>query len=134
VIEQGMHLGPQRVNDKLDVTTMRFSLLVVTPRQEFIDWLRRFAESDGYKVYFPEQDNVWLIPPLDVFDAPISFDDYVKELKPRLLIAELGQFGATLEDIKLDGSAASFDRLFTLLVRERAFLVTDLTATKPPST
>jgi hypothetical protein len=76
-----------------------------------------------------EEEGVWLIPPIDRFSEPGMFATFVREMKPRLLLAELRQFGAEASDFPNDITAEVFDEYFEVALRTEAASVTDLLET-----
>lgn len=73
-----------------------------------------------YDVYFPEQDAVWLIPKIEKFSKPGSYDEFIDEIKPRLLLAELYNYGAGETDLGHPITKETFDEFFALTLRNEA--------------
>lgn len=112
--------------DSIDVANLRCSVLLVTPKQAFLDWLDGFKERRGvaaYDVYFREQDSVWLIPQIDRFSEEGSYLRFVEFSKPRLLLSELYRFGATENDFEHPITAETFDTFFDVELREEIAVI-----------
>lgn len=108
---------------KINSSKLECSLLVLTSKQSFIDWLKSFMIKQGlgaYNVYFPEGDAVWLIPKIEQFSKPGSYDEFLDEIKPRLLLAELHNFGAVEADFEYPITKETFDKFFDLTLRNEA--------------
>lgn len=108
---------------KIDLSKLDFSLLIVTPKQPFVEWVKEFFAKKGleeYEVYFPEEDSVWLIPKIERFSKPGSYEEFLDEVKPRLLLSELYRFGAVEADFEHDVNKEVFDNFFDLALRSQA--------------
>jgi len=111
---------------KVDPSNLDFSLLIVTPKQPFVEWIKTFFTKKGlgnYDIYFPEENSVWLIPKIERFSKPGSYDDFLDEIKPRLLLAELYNFGAVEADFGYPINKETFDTFFDLALRNEAALI-----------
>ena len=111
---------------KVDAGNLDFSLLIVTAKQPFIEWIKTFMVKQGlgsYDVYFPEQDSVWLIPKIERFSEPGSYDEFIDEIKSRLLLAELYNYGAVETDFSHPLNRETFDAFFDLKLRNGATLI-----------
>jgi hypothetical protein len=108
---------------KVDPSRVELSLLIVTSKRSFIDWIKSFMVKQGlgeYDVYFPEQDSVWLIPKIERFSKPGSYEEFIDEIKPRLLLAELYNYGAVEADFGHPITKETFDEFFDLTLRNEA--------------
>lgn len=112
-----------RLRQAIDLHTLQFSLLVVTCKPTFQEWVQSFARSrglQGYKLYLPEEDSVWVIPPIEQFSMPGEFQAFLEGIKPRLLLAEIQRFGGSADDFSDPMTAETFDEYMEVAVRERA--------------
>jgi hypothetical protein len=110
---------------------MDFSLLMVTPTPPFLMWLQEFKVRKGigaYDVHFAEEDSVWLIPHRDRFPTAATFESFIQECKPRMLLAELYRFGGAPGDLPVPISVDAFDDYFTVSIRDRGALISELFA------
>ena len=117
------------MNHPIDLTGLQFSLLLITPKRPFLDWLAQYNEGQGigdYDTRLPEEDTVWIIPKLEMFTGPNEFPTYLEAVKPKLLLSELYRFGATERDFPEPITAESFDEYFETAIRTNADLITDL--------
>ena len=82
------------------LNNLDFSLLIVTAKPGFGKWVQAFKarklgpEHQDYRVYFAEQDTVWLIPKIDRFSEPGSFESFLDDVKPKILLREISNYGA----------------------------------------
>jgi hypothetical protein len=112
--------------NSIDPGRLEFALLLVTPKQDFLDWLDRFKESRGlgeYKLYFRQEDSVWLIPRLVRFSGPEAIATFLEISKPNLLLCELGRFGAAEQDFDHPITAETFDTFFDVELREEIAVI-----------
>ena len=109
---------------------LEFSLLLITPKKSFIEWLGNFQKQKGLEnytnIHLSEEDSVWLIPKIEWFSEPDSYDQFLHDLKPRLLLWELGNFGASLEDFGKPLNHEVFDAFFDIALRTEATLISEL--------
>lgn len=108
---------------RVDPANVDFSLLIVTAKQPFIEWIKAFFTKQGlgeYDIYFPEDDAVWLIPKIEKFSEPGSYGEFLDEIKPRLLLAELINYGAVEADFQYPITKETFDQFFDLALRNEA--------------
>jgi len=114
---------------KVDPSNLDFSLLIVTPKQPFLQWLDTFKIKKGlgdyknYSLHCPEDDSVWLIPKIERFSKTGSYDEFLDEIKPRLLLAELYNYGAVEADFGYSIKKETFDAFFDLTLRTQATLI-----------
>jgi len=114
--------------ETIDIPNHEFSVVLANPKPVFLAWVDEFVAKKGmsqFQWYAPEQNLVLLIPSVNRFSQAGDFDTFLDTLKPKLLEAELGRFGATPADVPFAVSAESFDRMFELSVRESSFLMSD---------
>ncbi len=109
---------------------LEFSLLFITPKKSFIEWLDTFQKQKGLEnyesIHLSEEDSVWLIPKIEWFSEPSSYDHFLNDLKPRLLLWELGNFGASPEDFGKPLDQKVFDAFFDITLRTEATLISEL--------
>ena|SRR5215813_7618096 len=113
----------------IDLGNLEFSILIVTPKQPFLEWLKLFKTQKGlgnYEVHFPEEDTVWLIPRIENFNEPDSYHKFLNEIKSHLLLAELNNFGIEHNEFSYPINNESFDLFFDLMLRDRAFPISSL--------
>lgn len=89
----------------------RRSALIVTVLPALLAWVRGRGIR---RPYFPEEDCVWLVPPVSSFkDGALVL--YLQELQARILSAELERFGSDLVPAIL--ADHTFDELVRIEVR-----------------
>jgi hypothetical protein len=110
----------------IDVSALDFSMLILTPKQAFLEWLETFkikiglGHYKGYSLHCSEEDTVLLIPKIERFSEPGAYGEFLSEIKPRLLMAELNRFGATEADFGHPITKETFDEFFDLALRNEA--------------
>ena len=112
----------------IDLERREFSMVIVDPRPNLLEWLDAFVKSKGrekYRFYAPEENTVLIIPKIDSFAEPGSLNDFLNEIKPKLLRAELSRFRATPEDLG-PLTKETFDKFFELSVRSSPLFMSDL--------
>jgi hypothetical protein len=117
------------LHDTIDLAKRDFSVILVDPRQVFLDWLERHIARNGlqdYRLYSPEQNVVLIIPHVDRFTEPDSLDAFLDELKPRLLAAEMTRFHIPPGELDGPPTAETFDTYFALSIRDAALFLSDL--------
>jgi len=113
----------------IDLSALYFSLLILTPKQRFLEWLETFkikiglANYKNYSLHCPEEDTVCLIPRIERFSDPGAYGEFLSEIKPRLLLAELNRFGATKADFRHPINKETFDEFFDITLRNEAALI-----------
>jgi hypothetical protein len=103
------------------------SLLLVEPKPEFLAWLTIFLQNRGRghrQVYFPEENSAWLVPSYSKLAD--CYDQFLNDVTPMLLRAELFRFGAVEADFPKPISRATFDEFFTLALRDEVIPLTEL--------
>lgn len=101
-----------------------FSLLVIRPKLAFFTWLEALAAKRGLRpdrIYFPEENGVWLIPSSWEQAGALRLHDAISKLKPIIAARELGQFGPGHDMIPDCWTAAVCDEHFELEYRRRVF-------------
>lgn len=78
----------------LVLESLTCSAVTIKPKPPFFEWLDRVHEGKMRMdhLYFPEEDPVWLVPPISHFSSQELIDEFLKYLKPRLLREYLGGF------------------------------------------
>ena len=112
----------------IDLSTREFSLLLVDPKETFIEWLKAYTSRKGlelWRYYSPEQNIVLVIPSIGRFATPGSFDAFVEGWKPRLLAAELSRFGVSPKEFGMELSSRTFDEFFLIYVRDSVNYISD---------
>jgi hypothetical protein len=113
----------------INPSDLDFSLLILTPKQGFLEWLDTFkikmglANYKNYSLHCPEEDTVCLIPKIERFSEPGAYGEFLSEIKPRLLLAELNRFGAAEADFGHPINQKTFDEFFDLALRNEAALI-----------
>jgi hypothetical protein len=105
-----------------------FSILLIDPMPEMIEWVKSFAARRGlikYRLYYPEGNRVVIIPKVDRFGSQNLLEDFINRLKPGLLRMELRRFQAKPEDFEHPITVATFDRFFSLNLRDEVNLISD---------
>lgn len=95
------------------------SLIVVVPKEPYIDWAIKTAESEGTKFYRedftgPHEHSCWLVPSFDSFSNPDELEDFLKELKPVLFREELLAWSDDEATWPKELNAIKFDEWFDL--------------------
>src|SRR6185436_18444998 len=111
----------------IDVPKLEVSLLLVTPKPLFLSWLDAFMARRGssvYRVHFPQEDSVWLIP--RYARLADHYDAFLNELKPRMFVSEFYRFGAAGAHFPQAASVQAFDDYFELSLRDEAHLYTEI--------
>jgi hypothetical protein len=104
----------------IDPANGRASVLILQPRDSFlevIDSLLPRGESLS-DVYFPEEDGVWMVPPVGSFGGADVFKDYLEGIKPKLLKVEVGRFLDDLTSFPYPWSSTTFDKFFEVIIRD----------------
>jgi hypothetical protein len=113
----------------IDFEARHFSLLLVEPKQCFLDWVASVIPPSDRAVsrfYPPEENMVLVVPQIDFFTEPGSFWRFVDSLKPSLLRAELNTRGRELlPTFPHPVSKETFDAYFDVLVRENVRFLRD---------
>lgn len=107
----------------LDLKKLQFSLVIIRPRAAFFEWLKPVVSKQGFtidKVYFPQEDAVWIIPAIGTFNDTGSFNSYLNDLKAVITREEMGKFGPALEDLPNRFTTEFCDTLFEFEVRNGA--------------
>lgn len=113
----------------IDLPSRRFSLLFVTPKEQFLGWVQEYMKRKGlekYRLYVPEENTVMVIPKIDYFSEPTSFEKFLADIKPKLLSSELARVRASKDDLKRPLSVETFDEFFEISLRDSVMLVSDL--------
>lgn len=116
--------------ETIDFANHQFSLLLVDPKPNMLEWLSTFQKERGlekYKLYYPEGNLVVIVPNIDRFSVVVvgAFERFIDDLKPRLLQAELTRFGATPQDFGRPITKETLEEFYDLSVRESAMLLSD---------
>ncbi len=101
----------------IDIPSLRFTVVILTAQPAFQQWLHASGLPSD-EVYFPEEDPVWLIPPLGQFDSQAHADGYIEALKPHWLAHACGAFGVVPP---APCNSAAFDSFFHVSLRDQAF-------------
>jgi hypothetical protein len=115
----------------IDLAKLKFSILIVTPKENFLLWLKQFTARKGlarYRIYLPEENSVWIIPKIDFFPESAPFSEFLNDLKPKMLLEELYKFGATPGDFGETISEGTFDKFLEVTLRSGALLASDLSS------
>jgi hypothetical protein len=113
---------------EMDVARLVCSAALLEPKQPFFDWLRMVHSSTGVRIeriHFPEEDTVWLIPPIPRFSTHEACKQFLKELKPRVLRACLAGFILKADQLATVDES-NFDQFFELKVRDKLRSIEDL--------
>jgi len=113
----------QQLCDTIDLAKRDFSLVLVSPKDKLLEWLHPFWQMKGleqYRNYIPEENTVLVIPNIDRFSAVGSLEEFLDEMKPKLLVAELGRFHASLAEFGRPVTKETFDELFDIGLRDAA--------------
>lgn len=113
----------EQICDTIDLDKRDFSLALVSPREKTLAWLTEFWSLKGldqYRNYIPEENTVLVIPNLDRFSEVGSLEQFLNEMKPKLLVAELCRFHASLADFAQPPSKEAFDEFFEITLRDSA--------------
>jgi hypothetical protein len=111
------------LSDTIDLSKRDFSLVLVSPKEKLLEWLRTFVKLkrlEKYRVYVPEENTVLIIPNMDRFSEPGWLRQFLDEMKPKLLFAELGRFHASPEDLGYPLTKETFDEFFNIALRDSA--------------
>jgi hypothetical protein len=117
--------------DTIDFDRRDFSLVLVSPKKKFLEWLNAFVKQKGleaYRLYIPEENTVLVIPNIDRFSEPGQLEEFLDVWKPKLLLAELSRFAdAGPEDFGHAITKESFDEFLEIALRDSASIrfVTD---------
>jgi hypothetical protein len=103
---------------QIDLESLTCSALLVEPKPPFFEWLSEVLPTRAEEVYFPEEDPVWLIPPVPRFGSGEDLNLYLESLKPKLLEFTLGAFVTDIALLPQTIDAATFDRFFELKFRD----------------
>ncbi len=113
--------------DPTDLKKRDFSLAVLAAKPSFIDWINQRIEEgmpQRQHLYQAEDDVVAFIPNRDLFagysSKPTygSYDEFLAELKPRLLRMELARFGLTEAQFGQSESERTLCEFFELSFRD----------------
>ena len=121
-------MGGRSLANTIDFAKHDFSLLLVDPKPEMVEWVRTFIKKRGlerYRLYYPEGNLAVIVPLVDLFSIPGQFEQFVDRMKPRLLEAQLSRYTITPEDFGHPVTKETFDRFFFLSLRESALLMSD---------
>ena len=116
-------MNMQHLCDTIDLPKRDFSLVLVSPKEKLLEWLRAFWKRKGleqYRNYIPEENTVLVIPNMDRFSEVGSLGRFLDEMKPKLLFAELGRFHASPEDFGRLLTKEMFDGFFDIALRDSA--------------
>ena len=111
------------LSDTIDLAKRDFSLVLVSPKEKLLEWLTPFWEKRGYGLYrnfVPEENTVLVIPNIDRFTRPGSFQEFLDQMKPKLLFAELGRFHASPDEFGHRLTKETFDEFFDIALRDSA--------------
>jgi len=112
-----------------DLSALDVSALLLKPKPAFLQWLKAFLSKRNLpfeKVYFPEDDSVWVIPKVASFGKVGSFEEFLEHFKPRMLLSELYRFGAVAADFPHAITPKAFDEFFDFSVRHDLALISEL--------
>ena len=116
----GSRPAPDEVPD-IDTAKARCSLVLVTPRKTFLDWLEgeRAGDQPMKDLYFPEENGAWIVPPISAFGSEAKWARFLESLKSKLLRSELGRFPGAIDTFPHPCDAGAFDQFFTLETRDK---------------
>lgn len=109
------------LTDTIDFEKRDFSIVLVSPKEKLLEWMRPFWNRKGYgpyRNYVPEENTVLIIPSMERFSEPGSLQHFLDEMKPKLLYAELGRFHASPEDFGHPLTKDTFDEFFDVALRD----------------
>jgi hypothetical protein len=109
--------------ETIDLARRDFSLVLVSPKQNMLDWLNEFVrrkQLERYRLYIPENNTVLIIPSIDRFSEVRALEEFLAGMKPKLLLAELERFMATPEDFGHPITKETFDDHFAIELRDAA--------------
>jgi hypothetical protein len=116
-------MNTQQLCDTIDLAKRDCSLVLVSPKESLLEWLSVFWKRKGldkYRNYIPEENTVLVIPNMDRFSEVGSLEQFLDEMKPKLLFAELGRFHASPEDFGRPLTKDAFDEFFDIALRDSA--------------
>ena len=117
-------MNSQALCDTIDLAKRDFSLILVNPREAFLEWVNAFVKLKGLEVYrmcIPEENTVLVIPNRDRFSYQSCFEDFLNEMKPKLLLAELSRIHkASPEEFGHPITKETFDKFFEIALRDSA--------------
>ena len=97
------------------MTSRLDAMAIQGPKEALLEWLSAFWKRKGleqYRNYIPEENTVLVIPNMDRFSEVGSLGQFLDEMKPKLLFAELGRFHASPEDFGRPLTKDTFDEFF----------------------
>jgi hypothetical protein len=113
----------QQLCDTIDLAKRDFSLVLVSPKETLLGWLSAFWKQKGlekHRNYIPEENTVMVIPNIDRFSEIGSLEQFLDELKPKLLFRDLVRFRASPEDFGRPLTKETFDEFFDIALRDSA--------------
>lgn len=110
--------------DTIDLSKRDFSVILVEPTPTFLEWLDSIG-VDRSRDYFPEENTVLVVPKIDRFSKVGSFSEFIDKLKPSLLSNELSRFGASIANLRIPNAVETFNRFFTIFVRDSVTFLSD---------
>ncbi len=121
----------EQLCNTIDLAKRDFSLVLVSTKGTLLEWLGAFWKRKGleqYRNFIPEENTVLVIPNMDRFSEIGSLEQFLNEMKPKLLFAELGRFHASPEDFGRPLTKETFDEFFDIALRDSASIrfVSDL--------
>ena len=117
------------VNATIGMSPGSHSILLVDPREAFVQWLTSFKRARGleaYDILFEQENSVWIIPSIHLFTRPGELDEYLVDIKPKMLLSELHRFGANEGDLPAPITAESFDTYLSMSLRDEAHEITEI--------
>jgi hypothetical protein len=116
-------MNMQLLCDTIDLAKRDFSLVLVSPKEALLEWLGEFWKRKGleqYRNYVPEENTVLVIPNMDRFSEYHYFEQFLDNMKPKLLFAELARFHATPDEFGRPLTKDAFDEFFDIALRDSA--------------
>ena len=117
-------MNSQALCDTIDLAKRDFSLILVKPREAFLEWVNAFVKLKGLEVYrmcIPEENTVLVIPNRDRFSYQSCFEDFLNVMKPKLLHAELSRIHkASPAEFGHPITKETFDKFFEIALRDSA--------------
>ncbi len=113
----------KHICDTIDLDNRDFSLVLVSPKETLLEWLGAFWKRKGleqYRNYIPEENTVLIIPSIGRFSEVGSLGQFLDEMKPKLLFAELVRFDASPEEFGRPLTKSTFDETFDIALRDSA--------------
>ncbi len=105
--------------DEIDFNLLRVSAILIDPKPLFIDKMKSLISAPKFeKLYFQEENAVWISPGIGNFGDEVAFWKHVEKLKPKFLKVELNRF---IQDHSMFGEeldSETFDRYFDLRLRD----------------